>query len=47
MELLKIKLEEKREVHALDFYGDAFYFCNEFKPQFSSFTLFYFICFLV
>lgn len=45
MELLKIKLEEKCEVHALDFYGDAFYFCYEFKPQFSSFTLFYLISF--
>lgn len=45
MELLKIKSEEKYEVHALDFYTDALYCCYKFKPQFTGFTLFYLISF--
>lgn len=43
MKLLRIKFEEKCEVHALDFCRDALFSCYEFKPQFNSFTLSYLI----
>lgn len=31
MKLLKITLEEKCEIYALDFYTDDFYCCYKFK----------------
>ena len=43
MKLLRIKLEEKCEVHTLDFCRDVIFCCYEFKPQLSSSALSYLI----
>lgn len=43
MKLLRIKLEEKCEMHALDFGRDALFCCYEFKPEVSSLTHSYLI----